>query len=49
MHAAYNAGLRSVAIVFMHGYRYAAHEKAARRIAEDIGFPQISASHHVSR
>jgi len=48
MHAAYKAGLRSVAIAFMHGYRYAAHEKAARRIAEDIGFPQISASHYVS-
>ena len=27
--AAFDAGLRSVAIVFMHGYRYPAHEKAA--------------------
>lgn len=25
--AAFDAGLRSVAIVFMHGYRYTAHEK----------------------
>lgn len=27
--AAYDAGLRSVAIVFMHGWRYTAHEQAA--------------------
>ncbi len=48
MQAAFDAGLRSVAIVFMHGYRYTAHEAAAQRIAGEIGFPQISASHHVS-
>ena len=29
--AAFDAGLRSVAIVFMHGYRYTAHEQAAER------------------
>src|SRR5262249_30043104 len=45
--AAYGAGLRSVAIVFMHGYRYTAHEAAARRIAREIGYPQISVSHDV--
>ncbi|MBA2490775.1 MAG: hydantoinase B/oxoprolinase family protein, partial [Gammaproteobacteria bacterium] len=48
MRAAYKASLRSVAIVFMHGYRYTAHETAAGCIAREIGFPQISASHHVS-
>ena len=48
MQAAFEAGLRSVAIVFMHGYRYIAHEAAALRMAKEIGFPQISASHHVS-
>ncbi|MGH8501995.1 MAG: hydantoinase B/oxoprolinase family protein [Gammaproteobacteria bacterium] len=48
MRAAFEAGLRSVAIVFMHGYRYSRHEAAAQRIAEEIGFPQISTSHHVS-
>jgi 5-oxoprolinase (ATP-hydrolysing) len=48
LQAAFDAGLRSVAIVFMHGYRFTAHEAAAERIAHDIGFPQISVSHHVS-
>ena len=46
--AEYHRGLRSVAIVFMHGYRYTAHELAAKRIARDIGFTQISTSHETS-
>ena len=46
--AAFDAGLRSVAIVFMHGYRYPAHELAAQRLAHDAGFTQISVSHQVS-
>jgi len=46
--AAFDAGLRSVAIVFMHGYRYSAHELAAERIAREAGFTQISVSHKVS-
>ena len=41
-------GLRSVAIVFMHGYRFTAHELVAKRIAQDVGFTQISTSHEVS-
>jgi 5-oxoprolinase (ATP-hydrolysing) len=41
-------GLRSVAIVFMHGYRYTAHEQAAARIAREVGFTQISTSHATS-
>jgi 5-oxoprolinase (ATP-hydrolysing) len=45
---AYQDGLRSVAIVFMHGYRYVEHELAAANIARDVGFTQISASHRVS-
>ena len=44
----YGRGLRCVSIVFMHGYRYTAHEKAAKRIAQDIGFTQISTSHETS-
>jgi 5-oxoprolinase (ATP-hydrolysing) len=44
----YAKGLRSVAIVLMHGYRYTAHEKAAKRIAQLVGFTQISTSHEVS-
>ncbi len=46
--AAFDDGMRSVAIVFMHGYRYTDHELAAKRIAGEIGFPQISVSHEVS-
>ena len=44
----YSLGLRSVAIVFMHGYRFTAHEKAAQRIATAVGFTQISTSHGTS-
>ena len=46
--AAFDAGLRSVAIVFMHGYRYPAHETAAQRLAVECGFTQVSVSHQVS-
>ncbi|WP_027995982.1 hydantoinase B/oxoprolinase family protein [Simplicispira psychrophila] len=46
--AAYDAGLRSVAIVFMHGYRYAAHEQAAERLARAVGFTHVSTSHGTS-
>ncbi len=41
-------GLRSCAIVFMHAYRYPAHEQAAAALAREIGFTQVSASHAVS-
>jgi 5-oxoprolinase (ATP-hydrolysing) len=46
--AQYAKGLRSVSIVFMHGYRYTAHELAAERIAREVGFTQISVSHKTS-
>ena len=46
--AAYDAGLRSVAIVFMHGYRFAQHEQAAARLARAAGFTQVSTSHATS-
>nr|MBP6647087.1 5-oxoprolinase [Burkholderiaceae bacterium] len=48
LQAQFDQGLRSVAIVFMHGYRYTAHEQAAKRIATAIGFTQISTSHETS-
>ena len=48
LQAKFDAGFRAVAIVFMHGYRYPAHEQAAARIAREIGFPQVSVSHEVS-
>ncbi len=46
--AAFDAGIRAVAVVFMHGYRYTAHEAAAARIARELGFTQVSVSHEVS-
>ena len=46
--AQYHKGLRSVAIVFMHGYRYTLHEKTTKRIAQEVGFTQISTSHETS-
>ncbi|MGE0332166.1 MAG: hydantoinase B/oxoprolinase family protein [Ramlibacter sp.] len=46
--AAYGRGLRSVAIVFMHGYRYTEHELAAKRIAKETGFTQVSTSFETS-
>ncbi|MDJ0950645.1 MAG: hydantoinase B/oxoprolinase family protein [Alphaproteobacteria bacterium] len=48
LQAAYDDGIRSVAIALMHGYRYADHENRVARIAEEIGFTQISVSNHVS-
>ncbi len=48
LQASFDAGLRSVAVVFMHGYRYTAHELAAKRIAQQVGFTQISTSHETS-
>src|SRR5438105_11923807 len=48
LQAAYAEGFRSVAIVFMHGYRYTEHEQRVAEVAEEIGFPQISVSHRVS-
>tara|TARA_R110000868_G_scaffold102678_3_gene282892 strand:- start:15817 stop:19425 length:3609 start_codon:yes stop_codon:yes gene_type:complete len=45
---AYEAGIRAVAICFMHGYRYRAHEQTAARIAREVGFTQISTSHATS-
>ena len=41
-------GVNSVAIVFLHGYRFPEHEQLAGRIASDIGFQQISVSHATS-
>ena len=46
--AAFDAGLRSVAIVFMHGYRYTDHERRAAELAREAGFTQVSTSHETS-
>ena len=45
---AFKDGIRSVAICFMHGYRYHKHENIVAKIAQDIGYTQISVSHEVS-
>ncbi|MEX0751994.1 MAG: hydantoinase B/oxoprolinase family protein, partial [Xanthobacteraceae bacterium] len=41
-------GIEAVAIVFMHGYRYPAHERQVAALTREIGFPQMSVSHEVS-
>lgn len=45
---ALDAGISSIAIVLMHGYRYPAHEARLAAIARAIGFTQVSVSHDVS-
>jgi 5-oxoprolinase (ATP-hydrolysing) len=46
--AAFADGIRAVAIVFLHGYRYSAHERKVADLAREISFAQVSASHEVS-
>jgi 5-oxoprolinase (ATP-hydrolysing) len=41
-------GLRAVAVVLMHAYRYSEHERQIAALARELGFPQVSASHEVS-
>src|SRR6185312_5930238 len=43
--AARKSGIEACAIVFMHGYRFPAHEKRAAEIARAVGFAQVSTSH----
>ena len=47
LQAAFDEGYRALAIVLMHGWRWTDHEAALARMAEAIGFTQISASHQV--
>src|SRR5271157_3392342 len=42
-------GIKAVAIVFMHAYRFPEHERRVARLARDMGFRQVSVSHEVSR
>jgi len=46
--AALEDGIKAVAIVFMHAYRYPAHEQAVAKLAREMGFAQVSVSHEVS-
>ncbi|MEE6268956.1 hydantoinase B/oxoprolinase family protein [Streptomyces diastatochromogenes] len=41
-------GLRSAAVVLLHGYRHTAHERAVAELARAAGFTQVSCSHEVS-
>ncbi|MGI9387776.1 MAG: hydantoinase/oxoprolinase family protein, partial [Methyloligellaceae bacterium] len=48
LQSAYDDGIRSVTIVFMHAYAFPAHESQVMDLAKEIGFTQISASHQAS-
>ncbi|MFG1479287.1 hydantoinase B/oxoprolinase family protein [Xanthobacter sp. V4C-4] len=48
LEAARAAGVEACAIVFMHAYRYPAHERAVAEVARRVGFAQVSVSHEVS-
>jgi 5-oxoprolinase (ATP-hydrolysing) len=48
LQAARDAGIAGCAIVFMHGWKYPAHEQDAARLAREAGFTQVSVSSEVS-
>jgi 5-oxoprolinase (ATP-hydrolysing) len=41
-------GIDAVAVVLMHAYRYSDHEQQVAKLARELGFDQVSASHEVS-
>lgn len=45
--AAHASGLRAVAIVLVHGWRFTGHETRLAEIAREVGFEQVSVSHEV--
>ncbi len=49
LQTAFEDGIRSVAIAFLHGYLNPVHEARIADLARNIGFTQVSASHEVSR
>ena len=48
LQAAFDDGIRSIAIVLMHAYRVPDHELRIAELAREIGFTQISTSHDTS-
>ncbi|MFJ8200684.1 hydantoinase B/oxoprolinase family protein [Streptomyces sp. NPDC096152] len=48
LRAAYDDGIRAVAVVCLHSHLHPAHERAVGELAARIGFPQISLSSEVS-
>ncbi|KAL1599458.1 hypothetical protein SLS60_007261 [Paraconiothyrium brasiliense] len=45
----YEQGYRSIAVVLMHSYLFPSHELQIKKLAEEIGFENISLSHQVSQ
>ena len=45
---AFNEGIRAVAVVFMHGYRFPDHELKVAELARETGFTQVSTSYETS-
>src|SRR5204862_6410207 len=41
-------GIKVVAIVFLHSYRYPDHERQVALAAREMGFAQVSVSHEIS-
>jgi 5-oxoprolinase (ATP-hydrolysing) len=41
-------GIRALAVILVHGYRYPDHERRIGEIAAELGFEQVSLSHRVS-
>src|SRR5256885_798094 len=41
-------GIKAVAIVFLHSYRYPDHERQVALAAREMGFAQVSVSHEIS-
>lgn len=48
LQSAYDTGIRSLAVVLMHAWTKTEHEIQIRKVAEAIGFDQVSLSHQVS-
>jgi len=48
LQAAFGRGIRAVAIVFMHAWKYGEMETRVAAIAREVGFTQVSTSHEVS-
>ena len=47
LQSGYDDGIRSLAVAFMHGYKFPDHERQVAAIARELGFHQISLSHEV--
>ncbi|MBV8352099.1 MAG: hydantoinase B/oxoprolinase family protein [Verrucomicrobia bacterium] len=45
----FRRGIRAVAIVCLHGYRYPRHEERIAELARQVGFTQVSTSHTTSQ